>query len=79
MPWVLLALVVALASSWALLGEAPGPAELVGAALLVVGVLATQGILRRPAAPRKDQDHNQPPERTLPSAATADCTPGSRG
>src|SRR6202012_49743 len=44
-PWVLLAPVVALASSWALLGEAPGPAELVGAALLVIGVLVAQGAL----------------------------------
>jgi O-acetylserine/cysteine efflux transporter len=65
-PWVLLAPVIALASSWALLGEAPGPAELVGAALLVVGVLATQGII---------QNHNQLPERTVPSAPTADSAP----
>ena len=45
-PWVLLAPVVAMASSWALLGEAPGAAELAGAALLVAGVLIAQGILR---------------------------------
>jgi O-acetylserine/cysteine efflux transporter len=74
-PWVLLAPVVALASSWALLGEAPGPAELVGATLLVVGVLATQGIIRRPSAGEKDQNHNPSIERTLPSASTADSTP----
>ncbi len=50
-PWVLLAPVVAMASSWALLGEAPGGAELAGAALLVAGVLVAQGTLRprRPA------------------------------
>jgi O-acetylserine/cysteine efflux transporter len=65
-PWVLLAPVVALASSWALLGQAPGPAELVGAALLVVGVLATQGII---------QNRNHSPERTVPSAPAADTTP----
>jgi O-acetylserine/cysteine efflux transporter len=50
-PWVLLAPVVAMASSWALLGEVPGPAELGGAVLLVAGVLIAQGTLRprRPA------------------------------
>jgi O-acetylserine/cysteine efflux transporter len=47
-PWVLLAPVVAMASSWALLGEAPGTAELAGAALLVVGVLTAQGTPRLP-------------------------------
>jgi O-acetylserine/cysteine efflux transporter len=45
-PWVLLAPVVAMACSWALLGEAPGPAELGGAALLVAGVLIAQGTVR---------------------------------
>ena len=45
-PWVLLAPVVAMACSWALLGEAPGPAELGGAALLVAGVLVAQGTVR---------------------------------
>jgi O-acetylserine/cysteine efflux transporter len=50
-PWVLLAPVVAMASAWALLGEAPGPAELAGAVLLVAGVLIAQGTPRssRPA------------------------------
>ena len=50
-PWVLLAPVVAMASSWALLGEAPGTAELAGAALLVAGVLIAQGTLRSRRAP----------------------------
>ena len=45
-PWVLLAPVVAMASAWALLGEAPGAAELAGAVLLVAGVLIAQGTLR---------------------------------
>ncbi|HTR95271.1 MAG TPA: EamA family transporter [Trebonia sp.] len=45
-PWVLLAPVVAMASSWALRGETPGTAELAGAALLVIGVLVAQGTLR---------------------------------
>jgi hypothetical protein len=72
-PWVLLAPVVAMAASWPLLGEVPGPAELAGAALLVIGVLTAQGIIRRPAAADKGQTHhNQLSERTLPSAATAD-------
>jgi O-acetylserine/cysteine efflux transporter len=47
-PWVLLAPVVAMASAWALLGEAPGTAALAGAALLVVGVLIAQGVIRLP-------------------------------
>ena len=47
-PWVLLAPVVAMASAWALLGEAPGTAALAGAALLVAGVLIAQGVIRVP-------------------------------
>ena len=54
-PWVLLAPVVAMASAWALLGEAPGPAELAGAVLLVTGVLIAQGTLRpRRRSPESD-------------------------
>lgn len=45
-PWVLLAPVVAMASSLALRGETPGTAELNGAALLVAGVLVAQGTIR---------------------------------
>ena len=45
-PWVLLAPVVAMASAWLLLDEVPTPAELLGGAVLVVGVL----IALRPAA-----------------------------
>jgi drug/metabolite transporter (DMT)-like permease len=52
-PWVLLAPVVAIGSSWVLLGEVPGPAELAGAVLLIAGVLITQistaGSLSSPA------------------------------
>lgn len=40
--WVLLAPVVALACSWALLGEVPTAAEIGGAVLLVIGVLIAQ-------------------------------------
>jgi len=51
-PWVLLVPVVAMMCAWALVGEEPGTAELVGAALLVVGVLVAQGVLAlRPASP----------------------------
>ncbi|HTU75655.1 MAG TPA: EamA family transporter [Trebonia sp.] len=51
-PWVLLAPVVAMAASWALLGEQPGPAELAGAVLLVTGVLTASGALRLPRSGR---------------------------
>ena len=68
-PWVLLAPVVAMASSWALLGEAPGTAELAGAALLVIGVLAAQGIVRRPSP--GDEVQIPSSERTRGSADTA--------
>lgn len=51
-PWVLLAPVAAMAASWALLGENPGPAELAGAVLLVIGVLTAQGTIRLPRSPQ---------------------------
>jgi len=47
-PWVLLAPVVAMAASWALLGEVPGAAEILGAILLVIGVLIAQRPARSP-------------------------------
>jgi O-acetylserine/cysteine efflux transporter len=50
-PWVLLAPVVAMGSSWALLGEAPGPAELAGAVLLIGGVLISQSRSRAATQP----------------------------
>jgi hypothetical protein len=52
-----------MASSWALLGEAPGPAELAGAALLVTGVLIAQGTLRssRPALAHGEPDGQREP------------------
>ena len=71
-PWVLLAPVVAMASSWALLGEAPGPAELAGAVLLVAGVLVAQGAqrsparLRAPGAPASSLVARPLPRRSLP-------------
>jgi O-acetylserine/cysteine efflux transporter len=40
-PWVLLAPVVAMAAAAALLGQIPAPAEVVGGAVLVLGVLVT--------------------------------------
>jgi O-acetylserine/cysteine efflux transporter len=45
-PWVLLAPVVAAATAWPLRGEVPNAAELVGGAVLIVGVLVAQGVLR---------------------------------
>ena len=70
-PWILLAPVVAMASAWALLGEAPGAAELSGAALLVVGVLVAQGVVRRRKVP---EVQSRSSERSRGSAATADMT-----
>jgi O-acetylserine/cysteine efflux transporter len=46
-PWVLLVPPVGILSAWLCLGETPGPAELVGGAVLVLGVLVAQGRLRR--------------------------------
>jgi O-acetylserine/cysteine efflux transporter len=76
-PWVLLAPVVAMASAWALLGEAPGAAALVGAALLVVGVLIAQGVIRLPRRGRKDQAPEQRAgaDRTAPGARPGEQLP----
>jgi O-acetylserine/cysteine efflux transporter len=46
-PWILLVPVVAMVSAWALLDEVPNGAELAGGALLVIGVLVAQGVVRR--------------------------------
>jgi len=46
-PWVLLAPVVAMASAWALLGQRPSLPEVLGGALLIVGVV----VALRPARP----------------------------
>lgn len=45
-PWILLVPVIAMFSSWALLGEVPNGAEIAGGALLILGVLIAQGVLR---------------------------------
>ncbi|MEV7431128.1 EamA family transporter [Nocardioides sp. NPDC092400] len=64
-PWVLLAPVVATASAWALLGQAPNAAESAGGLLLVGGVLVA---LRRPrTAARPPRDAQRAPERALSS------------
>ena len=75
-PWVLLAPVVAMASAWALLGEAPGTAALAGATLLVVGVLIAQGVIRLPGKDRTAQGARQDQE--LPAASAARATVASR-
>jgi O-acetylserine/cysteine efflux transporter len=64
-PWVLLAPVVAMASSWALLGEVPGPAELGGAVLLVAGVLIAQGT-GRPRGPARPVRRRVRPRQATP-------------
>lgn len=77
-PWVLLAPVVAMGSAWALLGEAPGTAELAGAALLVAGVLTAQGTvsaLRWPHAASRDRRQRVPRAGDRP-AGPAGGTPG---
>ena len=56
-PWVLLAPVVAMASAWLLLGQRPTTGELVGGAVLVIGVLvamrrSSRGTPSRQAAVR---------------------------
>jgi len=62
-PWVLLAPVVAMAASWALLGEVPGAAEILGAILLVIGVLIAQRPARSPRVAALDPQLT--PNRTL--------------
>jgi O-acetylserine/cysteine efflux transporter len=69
-PWVLLAPVVAMGSSWALLGEGPGPAELAGAVLLIAGVLISQS--RSRAARRRLSSPALPPSAgAAPSSAAS--------
>ncbi|MDN4162803.1 EamA family transporter [Nocardioides abyssi] len=72
-PWVLLAPVVATASAWLLLDQAPSVGEASGGLLLVGGVLVA---LRRPrtvpglpvpALPNPPRDVHRAPERTLSS------------
>jgi hypothetical protein len=63
---VLLAPVVAMAASWALLGEVPGTAEIAGAMLLVIGVLIAQGTIgARWQASRGTGPAEVAPNRTL--------------
>lgn len=47
-PWILLVPPVAIGSAWLLLGEVPSAGELAGGALLVLGALVAQGVLRPP-------------------------------
>jgi O-acetylserine/cysteine efflux transporter len=78
-PWVLLAPVVALATAWPLRGETPTAAELIGAAVLVAGVLCAQGVVRVPRVAAADQDHHiDLPERTLAPASAAGPEPRVR-
>jgi O-acetylserine/cysteine efflux transporter len=50
-PWVLLVPPVGIVSAWLCLGETPGTAELAGGAVLVLGVLVSQGRLRGAGRP----------------------------
>lgn len=70
-PWVLLAPVVAITAAWALLGQNPGPAELSGAALLIIGVLIASGIIRLPRSPRIARSSRSPQADQDPAAAPA--------
>ena len=47
-PWILLVPPVAIGSAWLLLGEVPSAGELAGGALLVIGALVAQGVVRLP-------------------------------
>ena len=49
-PWVLLAPVVAMGSAWLLLDQQPTPAELLGGAVLILGVLIALRPTRPPVA-----------------------------
>lgn len=54
-PWILLVPVVGIAAAWLVVGEVPNTAELVGGALMLVGLVVAQGVRvrrvnRRPAA-----------------------------
>jgi O-acetylserine/cysteine efflux transporter len=71
-PWVLLAPVVAMAAAWALLGQVPNSAELVGGLLLVVGVL----VAIRPARARAQAAG--PLARTSATASIADRSSASQ-
>jgi O-acetylserine/cysteine efflux transporter len=70
-PWVLLAPVVAMASAWLLLGQAPNAAEATGGALLIVGVLvalrpsprARTRLVRPDGAPSGLEPRDRDPER----------------
>jgi O-acetylserine/cysteine efflux transporter len=76
-PWVLLAPVVAMATSWPLLGEVPSSPELIGAAVLIVGVLISQGTVRLPAR-RVPRPEAQPPAAAGPGPLP-DAAPSSAG
>ena len=53
--WIFIAVMFAVAWAWLLLGELPGPAQLVGGLVLVVGVAAVQyGSDRDALAPAPD-------------------------
>ncbi|GAA4802358.1 EamA family transporter [Nocardioides caeni] len=45
-PWILLVPPVSIGSAWLLLGEVPAAGELAGGAVLVLGVLVAQGLVR---------------------------------
>jgi O-acetylserine/cysteine efflux transporter len=78
-PWVLLAPVVAMGSSWALLGEVPGPAELAGALVLIAGVLVSQGALSpRALSPRALSPRALSPRALSPGAPVSRPDPGAR-
>jgi O-acetylserine/cysteine efflux transporter len=59
-PWVLLVPPVGIVFAWLCLGERPGLAELAGGAVLVLGVLVAQGIVRAPARPARRRSAEDP-------------------
>ena len=77
-PWALLVPVIAMASSWALLGEVPASTELAGAALLVIGVLTAQAIIRPPSHGLEGRSQDRSPERTVAASGSAGNEPTAR-
>ena len=71
-PWVLLVPPVGIVSAWLCLGETPGPAELAGGAVLVLGVLVAQDKLRRrPRAPSPTGSATSTPSSTSSTTTAA--------
>ena len=61
-PWVLLVPPIGVVSAWLALDETPSTAEVLGGALLVVGALVANGVVRRRRRPQADVPREPAPE-----------------